>query len=399
MMTNMLLIVSILFFILGIILLILKIVASKNTNLVPKEKDTLSSFCVLIPAREESRVIRGLLESIKNQVKQPRMEDVYVIVERDDDPSVFICKEYGVSVVVRKHLDLRRKGYALDEAVQEILTSKKKYDAYFIFDADNILDPNFFLEMEKSYQEGYDVAISYRGCKNGNDSFIAACSTLTFSMINTIGNRRKAKKNQALTLSGTGFYIKGTLVEKWGCYPFHSLTEDYELSLYMVLHGLTSTYNENAIFYDEQPIDYKTTVRQRTRWIRGYMDVRKEYIPLLKNAKKEKNDSSIRVSLIGVWPYLLMIIGILLFLLTELISVHKIVAFQLIGVILLFVYLFLVVFTIILLYQENGRLGFSKKSIFLVVLFNPIFLASYIPCAIRALFSRNLEWKKIEHIH
>lgn len=393
------LIVSIIFFLFGIILFYQKATASKNAILVPKKKDTLSSFAILIPAREESKVIRGLLESIKNQTKKPLMKDVYVIVERKDDPSVLISEEYGASVIVRKHLDLRRKGYALDEAVKEILASGKKYDAYFIFDADNVLDQNFFLEMEKSYQEGYDVAISYRGCKNGNDSVIAACSTLTFSMINTIGNRRRAKKNQTLTLSGTGFYIRGSLIERWGCYPFHSLTEDYELTLYMILHGLTSTYNEQAIFYDEQPIDYKTTVRQRTRWIRGYMDVRKIYIPKLKRAKKKKNNSSIRVSLIGVWPYLFMIIGIFLFLFTELISINQPISLSFIGFILLFIYLFLVAFTGFMLYQEKGRLGLSKKSTILALFYNPIFLASYIPCAIRALFSRNLEWKRIEHIH
>lgn len=393
------LIVSIIFFLFGIILFYQKATASKNAILVPKKKDTLSSFAVLIPAREESKVIRGLLESIKNQTKKPLMKDVYVIVERKDDPSVLISEGYGASVIVRKHLDLRRKGYALDEAVKEILASGKKYDAYFIFDADNVLDQNFFLEMEKSYQEGYDVAISYRGCKNGNDSVIAACSTLTFSMINTIGNRRRAKKNQTLTLSGTGFYIRGSLMEHWGCYPFHSLTEDYELTLYMILHGRTSTYNEQAIFYDEQPIDYKTTVKQRTRWIRGYMDVRKMYIPKLKGAKKEKNNSSIRVSLIGVWPYLFMIIGIFLFLLTELISINQPISLSFIGFILLFVYLFLMAFTGFMLYQEKGRLGLSKKSMILALFYNPIFLASYIPCAIRALFSRNLEWKRIEHIH
>ena len=89
-------------------------------------------------------------------------------------------------------------------------------------------------------------------------------------------------------MSGTGFYTKGKWIKKWQGYPFHSLTEDYELSLYSILHDLATYYNDNAIFYDGQPTKYSQTVKQRTRWIKGYFDSRKKYIPLIVK-RMEKN--------------------------------------------------------------------------------------------------------------
>lgn len=73
--------------------------------------------------------------------------------------------------------------------------------------------------MEEAYEDGYDIGIGYRNTKNGNDSVIAAASSLTFSMINTLGNEHKTKCNNTLTISGTGFYIKGDIVEKLSGYP------------------------------------------------------------------------------------------------------------------------------------------------------------------------------------
>ena len=135
-------IISLTFIFIGGIMAIVVSFFSKKNNNKPKRKNDNHNFCILIPARYESRVIEDLLVSIKKQTHKINMKDVYVIVESKEDETVNICKKYGTSVVIRKHLELKRKGYALDEAVKYILGKKLRYDAYFIFDADNILDKN-----------------------------------------------------------------------------------------------------------------------------------------------------------------------------------------------------------------------------------------------------------------
>ena len=219
--------ICLIFIVVGIILLIFgNISIRKNKNDVVKNNDDYN-FCVLIPARDESKVIEGLLKSLTLSVN---MQDVYVIVEDMSDKTVDICKKYNATVILRT-TKKQRKGYALDEAIKQI----KDYNLYFIFDADNIVDKNFFKEMKKTYEAGYDIGVGYRNCKNGNDNIISACSSLTFSMINTLGNDFRNKHNSNVIVSGTGFYIKGSWIKKWKGYPFHTLTEDYELSLYSII--------------------------------------------------------------------------------------------------------------------------------------------------------------------
>lgn len=364
-------------------------------------------FAVLIPARDESLVIEGLLDSLESQTVKVDNADIYIIVESDKDKTVLIAKKRGMNIVYRKDLTKRRKGYALDDAIKEIFLAKKHYDAYFIFDADNVIDKNFIKEMMKSYQKGYDIGIGYRNTKNGNSSVCAAASSLTFSMINTLGNDYKGKHNLSLTVSGTGFYIAGDILEKLGGYPFNSLTEDYEFSLYAVINNLSSVYNKKAKYFDEQPISYKVSVMQRTRWVKGYFEARAKYYEKLFVATKSKGDNyaSCYTTLVGVMPYILLVISVLLYTLNLIyrIITNLIVSFPVFPLvwqlllIILFIYIGLVLFTLLLLIKEKNSLKLNRKIKIKVLFYNPFFLISYVKCLYLAIKNKNLSWERIVH--
>ena len=249
--------ISNIFIIIGVTLFISKLIITQfNKNKPTKINVNNPNYCILVPARNESRVIEDLLLSIKSQTQKVPFENVYIIVEDINDPTTKIAKKYNANTIIRQKLELKRKGYALMEAIEKI-TKTKNYDAYFIFDADNILDKNYISEMNKSFMSGYDIGIGYRLNKNKTNS-IASSSHLIFTLVNELSNKNRNKHNINCNCSGTGFYITGKLINKLKTYPFHSLTEDYEISLYACTNNLTTTYNRNALFYDEQPTNYKT---------------------------------------------------------------------------------------------------------------------------------------------
>lgn len=383
------------------------IMGRKNNNKPKKRKDG-HDFCVLIPARYESRVIEGLLKSIKNQTYKINMSDVYVVVESEKDETVNICKKYGATVFVRKKLNLKRKGYALDEVVKHILSLKKKYDAYFIFDADNVLDKNYFKNMIPVFDMGYDLATGYRNCKNGNDSVVAAASTLTFSLVNEVFNESKNRKTRNITFSGTGFYIRGYLIEKWKGYPFHTLTEDYELSSYATLNNLTTYYNTKSVFYDEQPVKFKNTINQRVRWIRGYFDVRRMYQKkmILSLDRNDKNFGSKLDESFGIIPYIFMVLGLLVWFLSIVFfivynvfldkEVLRTRVFEL-AIYFIILYFSLLIMTLVIVIIEGNKIDLNFKTKIKVLFYNPIFMISYVPCAFKALTAKEVKWTKVEH--
>lgn len=390
--------IGLIFIISAFILLIYSYLVMPRCYLKPKKYNNKKRYCILIPARYESKVINNLLLSITKQTTKINPKDIYIIVESIKDKTVDIAKQYNMNIILRENLSLKRKGYALNDAVTYILKKQIHYDAYFIFDADNILDKDFIKNMEKSINEGYDIGIGYRNTKNSN-TLVSASSALTFSMINTMLNERKNKYHNNLTISGTGYYIKGSIVEDWNSFPFHSLTEDYELTLYAILNNLTTTYNKKAIFYDEQPDNFNISLKQRTRWVKGYFEARKKYINKISKSetKNDPNFASKVNAFLGVTPYIYIIIGLLIILFNILITKGITTFLCYLTIFLLLIYLVLSIFTILMLKKEKNNLNISKSMKIKVIFYNPIFMFSYIICLLRTIFIKDIKWDKIDH--
>lgn len=382
----------ILIFLFGLFLLIIKSIQKRDINLSIKDnKET--KFSILIPARYESKVIENLLISLNKQTVKVNPKDVFVIIESLEDKTYEIVKKYHMNIILRKKLDLKRKGYALEEAFNYLKEKNKIYDLYFIFDADNILDKNFIKEMLITYKSGYDIACGYRVIKNKKLNIYSISSILTFSLLNNISNQNKIKKNLNVILSGTGFYFSKEVIKDG--YNFHSLTEDYELSLYSILNNYSSTYNNKAIYYNEQPEDYKTTVNQRIRWIKGYLEARKKYMKSFKNNLfvKHFNKASIIYEYIGMKPYIFMLFSILYFVIYNIIKFK----FFYILFVIMFIYFILMIITIVLLKKEKFNLKLNFKEKILVIFYNPFFILSYILCFFKTICTKNVEWKRIDH--
>lgn len=372
--------------------------ALKKNQLKLNKRSRKPRIAMLVPARFESAVIEGLLKSILRQTAAMNMKDVYVIVESLDDPTVKICQNYGCSVILRDHPELQRKGYALDEAIKQILP-KHHYDLYFIFDADNRLAPTYLEEMLKTYAIGYQLATGYRNAKNNNYNVITAVSALTFTMINTLGNKNRIRHGANIIFSGTGCYIDGELVEKWQGWPFHSLTEDYEMSLYAILDNISTFYNEKAVFYDEQPTQYAQTVAQRVRWIKGYFSSRKIYLPKMRKRPVESNQGSLIKEYTGVKPVIWALVGVVCLLFNDILGLfldHNL-TFIIVSLILLLVLIYIVLMIITIVMIRKETMHFTPKIKWQAILYNPIYLLSYIPCALKALLTHNVEWKPIQH--
>ena len=376
-------IISYIIIVIGIILLILSsIKVNKEVNLV---RNNNCNYAILIPARDESKVIENLLKSI--EIQNEDMSNVYVIVEDKDDITCKITKRYGANIYIRKKPVRSRKGYALDECIKKILKTKH-YDLYFIFDADNILDSNFIKNMLKSWKKGYEITTGYRNILNPTN-VVSGCSGLVFSLVNNVLNKQNIKHNRPIILSGTGFYISGRIIEQLHGFPFNTLTEDYDLSLYVSANNISCTYNDKAIFFDEQPTDLKCSMKQRTRWIKGFFETRKKR---LKNVKGDLFQK------LGIMPIVFTLVGLFLLFITSLINIfvsNK--SYMLLFLIPIIIYVVLFLLTVLVLKKEKKYLNLNKSLKIKCLFFNPIFLSTFVICFFKAISNKDIKWDKINH--
>ncbi len=378
-----------------------KFIQRKNTYRFEKRTKKKPVVAILIPARDESKVIESLLLSIERQTYKVNPSHIYIIVESEDDPSVEIAHRHHMNVFVRKKLDLQTKGYALAEIIEDLVSKEIYYDCYFIFDADNVLEENFMEEMIKDYQKGFAVSTGYRALKN-TDSYFSVSAGLTFFLVNEIRNRASLKNQGNLILSGTGYYIDGKYIKEWGTFPFRSLTEDYESSLYYTVEGISTNYNENAIFYDEQPEKYSVSLKQRSRWVKGYFQNWLGYQKKLKEKEKEHphNEGSIFEMRMGILPVIFLVVAILLMMILEFCSIFSFHWYTFFSLFLfcVLVYAMLVLITAVLLWMAGKKMKLSKKIQIQVLFYHPIFLISYIHAVFIAIIKKDLKWEKIERL-
>lgn len=74
--------ISNIFIIIGVTLFISKLIITQfNKNKPTKINVNNPNYCILVPARNESRVIEDLLLSIKSQTQKVPFENVYIIVK------------------------------------------------------------------------------------------------------------------------------------------------------------------------------------------------------------------------------------------------------------------------------------------------------------------------------
>lgn len=385
------------------VLLYIFLIFLKPVKVPKKAKNKDPNICILVPARDESKVIYSLLESIKNQDYPILMNNVFVIVESKNDKTVEIAKNMGCEVFVREDLHLKSKGYALNEVITKLKLYKKNYDLFFVFDADNILKNDFIKKMIPAYKEGYQLAMGCRKNKNPLSSNISDASVLTFRIIDFI-NKNRMKNDIPILVAGSCFYMTNDLVKKWRGFPFYSISEDYELSLYALVNDISATQVIDAHIFDEQP-DYNIDSKnQKLRLIRGYLNNQRDYrMKLLKKMCEKHLIFSTHLSdFLGVLPLIFILTGIFGMMITSfgffiasLFQSFNI--YYLFHFLILFIsfYLILAIFGIFLLIKDNGKYPWYHN--LRIVGYFPIFLLSYVPCFISVLFHKNLEWKKIEH--
>ena len=204
------------------------------------EAKQMHRYGVIIAARNEATVIRELLQSIKAQNYPDGLVTAFVVADNCTDNTAELAQMEGAVVYERFNQLKVGKGYALDYAFKHIMKEYPKdwFEAYFVFDADNLLDPNYIREMNKVFDSGYEIITSYRNSKNYDSNWISAGYSLWFLRESKYLNQARMMCGSSCAISGTGFMISNQIVKANNGWKHHLLTEDIEFSVDSVLHGL-----------------------------------------------------------------------------------------------------------------------------------------------------------------
>ena len=355
-------------------------------------------FMAIIPAHNEEAVVGNLIESLKNQNYDKDLYDIYVIADNCTDNTAKVAKEAGAIVYKRFDETKKTKGYALDWFLKQKIEENAPYDAFFIFDADNIVHPDFIKNMNKKLCQGEDVVQGYRDIKNPTDSWITAGYALFYWSMHRFYHLARYNLGLSPLLNGTGFMVKFDVVKPQG-WDTVTLTEDIEFSLKRIIKGKRLGWATDAICYDEQPVGFKQSWSQRSRWTVGHIQCIKEYTKQLAVAAKENKTMMNFDGLLYILGSIPMFIVTLVLLGTNFLmyagdGMTKLELFENILRYLIPTFILPIITAAIAMFLDKRPIKPMVKGL----LCYPLFMGSWLLINFKCLFKRETTWEKINHL-
>ena len=377
--------------------LILPLLLKRKPHRTPKA----TRYAILIAARNEEAVLPHLLDSIRAQNYPASLITTYVIADNCTDGTAQAARAHGANVYTRFDTQKIGKGYALHYLLEQLLHSGEleEYDAFLIFDADNLLDPGYITAINRVCSDGYDAFCGYRNTKNFGSNWLSAGYGLWYLHDSTHLNRSRMLIGTTCAVNGTGFGFTRGLLEKMGGWNFFTLTEDVEFSAWCATRGIRVGYSHDAILYDEQPTSFRQSWRQRTRWVQGGLQVSVRYAgDLLRGILKGGRTAyaSFETATLSMWGYGMSILSFGSTLVVTFLTERWLGLVQALLVALAGAYCSLFVMGTLTMLAEHRRVRAGKKQKLLSLFSFPIFMLSYAPIALTAIF-RKFQWQPIAH--
>ncbi len=247
---------------------------------VDQSSETLRSFCLMIPAHNESMNLGSVLERLSS-IDYPKDKlTTVVIADNCSDNTADIARQFGVTVLERHHEELRGKGYALEWAINQLLDDPRAFDAFVIMDADSVLSSNFFHTMNAGLANGHQVLQGYYGVLNTGDTWRTRLMAVALALAHYVKplGRMALKLSDGLKGNGMVFSRSALVAVPWSG---ESVTEDIDHTLRLMDAGIRIEFVPNATVEAQMPTTGDQAASQRQRWEGGRYGLLKRAFTLL----------------------------------------------------------------------------------------------------------------------
>ena len=253
----------------------------------PGPAEPSNRFVILVPAHNEELLVATLCESLL-QIDYPQnCFRIFILADNCSDRTADICRQYPITVLERFDPEQGGKGQALAWGLQQV--NLDKYDAVFMVDADNIVDPGILNELNRLLNQGEQAIQCYNGVGNRNDSWFTQLLFVSRTISNLLYHEAKFRMGLSSYLMGNGLCFKSALLQRRGWTAF-SAGEDWEYYAQLAEDNIKIGFAARAKVFHQESRSLNQATSQRLRWSSGRFKIARTLgLRLLMKGLKERN--------------------------------------------------------------------------------------------------------------
>lgn len=236
-----------------------------------KEED-LPVYTVLVPVYKEPEVIGILIESLKKVDYPQNKLDVILLLEEDDTETLEAAKKLAPPINWRF---LR-----IPNSIPKTKPKACNYGLFFargkyltIYDAEDIPEPDQLKKAVIAFKKAGDDYICFQAALNyfnKDENFLTKMFTLEYSYWFDYLLPGLYNLKLPIPLGGTSNHFDVEKLREIGAWDPFNTTEDADLGVRAFGRGYKVGVI-NSTTYEEANAKVKNWIRQRSRWIKGYM--------------------------------------------------------------------------------------------------------------------------------
>lgn len=233
-------------------------------------------FSLLLPVRNESRVIGDTLRAMTSLRYPAELYEVLVLCRQDDRKTLtaitHACERLPSQnvriLLLGDHVDSKPKGL-------NIGLRRAEGDVIGVFDAEDEPHPDI-LHVINTVMERQQADVVQSGVQlmNHTSRWFSAFNVLEYYFWFKSALHFFTRLG-VVPLGGNTVFLKRDLLFRVGGWSEHILTEDADLGIRLAARNarITVVYDEQHVTKEETPATLTQFIKQRTRWNQGFMQI------------------------------------------------------------------------------------------------------------------------------
>lgn len=236
------------------------------------DDSTVPMYTVLIPARDEANVLGVLTEALSHLDYPKDRLDVKLLLEEDDTDTIRAARQGNlpnyVEIVIVPPGEPRTKPKALNFGLQQA-----RGEFLTIYDAEDVPEPTQLKKALLAFRQGnsalacVQAKLSYF---NVEQNVLTRWFTAEYGVWFNLLLPALHAASLPIPLGGTSNHFRTETLRQIGAWDPFNVTEDADLGIRLNKAGYRTAVMD-SVTYEEANSEFINWIRQRSRWIKGYL--------------------------------------------------------------------------------------------------------------------------------